>query len=297
MYIVTGGAGFIGSTLCQSLLEAGKGVTIIDNLATGATENIPKGARFLNASSGDIARLGLRDVEGIYHLGIASSSPMYRADRKLTGKMIDEFINVAEFAVAHKVKLVFASTSSLYSALPTPHSEELVPKALDFYTEARYMMERLAEVYEKTYGLDWCGLRLFSVYGERERAKGQYANLISQFIWDAQAGRTIKIYGDGTQTRDFTYAGDTVRGFQLAMGKGKGVYNIGTGQAQDLNAMIKIVENEMGGKMKVERVDNPIKNYVQHTLADTTKAEKELGFKAEVSLDEGIKRLVAHYKG
>ena len=103
MYIVTGGAGFIGSTLAQALLAQGKQVTIIDNLHTGAPENVPKGARFLHASSGDIARLGLRDVEGIYHLGIASSSPMYRADRKLTGKMVDEFIAVAEYALAHKV--------------------------------------------------------------------------------------------------------------------------------------------------------------------------------------------------
>ena len=190
---------------------------------------------------------------------------------------------------------MFASTSSLYSGLPTPHSEELAPKALDFYTEARYMMERLAAVYETTYGLNWCGLRLFSVYGERERSKGQYANLISQFIWDAQAKRAIKVFGDGTQTRDFTYAGDIVRGFALAMEKGKGVYNLGTGKAQDLNAMIAIVEKEVGGKVKVEKVDNPIKNYVQHTLADTAKAEKELGFKAEVTLDEGIKRLVQHY--
>jgi UDP-glucose 4-epimerase len=138
------------------------------------------------------------------------------------------------------------------------------------------------------------GLRYFSVYGPHEENKKSYANLISQFMWAIRKGEQPIVYGDGSQKRDFTYVDDIVEANMLAMKSaiGLGVFNAGTGKAIAINEMIELLNRKMGTNLKPKYIPNPISNYVHYTLADTKKAEKELGFKAKVSLEEGIAKLV-----
>jgi len=168
----------------------------------------------------------------------------------------------------------------------------------DFYTEVRYAMERIAKVYNDLYGTKVVALRLFSVYGEREEFKGEYANLVSQFILAALKGETIKVFGDGTQTRDFIYVQDVVDAFIKAMNSNINfdIFNVGRGKSYSLNEVIAMVSKILDVEVKVKYIENPIKNYVWHTLADTTKAEERLGFKAKVDLEEGIRKIIPYYK-
>jgi UDP-glucose 4-epimerase len=167
----------------------------------------------------------------------------------------------------------------------------------DYYTEARYYLERLSELYGVMHGVRSVGLRLFSVYGENEIPKGKYANIISQFIWCLLKGERPVIYGDGTQTRDFIYVEDVVDAFLISMDLDKGgIFNVGTGIETSFNEAFSMIKEVLGSDLEPEYVANPIKNYVYRTKADTKKAEQDLGFKARVSLKEGIERLVKHYR-
>jgi UDP-glucose 4-epimerase len=157
----------------------------------------------------------------------------------------------------------------------------------DFYTEVRLIWERLAKVYNDFYGTQTVGLRLFSVYGPHEEYKKQYANLITQMIWAKNKGEVFEIYGDGEQRRDATFVSDVVDAFIRAMTNDTkcDVFNVGTGKNYSLNQVAEMVG------VKTKYVPIPFKNYVSETLANTAKAEKMLGFKAKVSLEEGIRLL------
>lgn len=301
--LVTGGAGFIGSNLCSALLSQGYGVTCIDNLHTGSLDNIaafrsnPKFS-FHQADSGQVGGLGLEKPDVILHNGIYSSSPMYKEDPRRFASVLDEFIRLLEYGRARDVPLVFASSSSLYNGIPPPHTEDLPIRVSDYYTEGRFAMERLAELYHALYGMKVIALRYFSVYGPNERSKGPYANLISQFLWALMKNEAPIIYGDGSQTRDFIHVEDVVRANLLAAQSRTrfGVFNVGTGHSISINDMLAILQTGTGKKIAAKYVPNSIRNYVAHTQADTRKAEKELGFRAKVKLEEGIERLIAHYK-
>jgi UDP-glucose 4-epimerase len=164
----------------------------------------------------------------------------------------------------------------------------------DYYTECRYAIERLAKLYNTLYGVESAGLRFFSVYGPKEECKGQYANIVSQFIWSMRNDEVPIIFGDGTQTRDFTHVYDVVDALILSMKKDFNceIFNVGTGTAYSFNNVIEILDRLLGKDMKPIYKPNPIKNYVYHTLADTTKAKKILGFKAKIKFEEGLKTII-----
>jgi UDP-glucose 4-epimerase len=298
-YLVTGAFGFIGSNLVERLVKEGHEVTALDNSHTGSEANLDsvKGSvRLVRGSAGDVRQMKEK-FDGVFHQGVYSSSPMYKENPHLVAAAIDDMLSVLEYAKAHNARVVWASTSSVYNGQKPPHREDMSVKITDFYTEARYAMERVAELYHSLYGVQVVGLRYFSVYGPHERSKGRYANLISQFLWAMQKGEDPIVYGDGTQTRDFTYVDDIVEANVLAMRSQVkfGVYNAGTGRSVTINEMIRILNDKMGKDLKPKYVVNSIKNYVQQTLADTSKAERDLGFRAKVSLEEGIGRLVKLY--
>jgi UDP-glucose 4-epimerase len=295
-YLVTGGAGFIGSHLVEELVNNGSEVIVVDDLTTGSLDNLREFKEKINIITGRCSEVvdEIKEIDGIYHLGIPSSSPMYKKDRFLVSKAIEDFISIIELAMKENCRLVFASTSSIYNGNPIPWKEDMDIKITDFYTEGRYYMERLAKLYNDLYGVESIALRFFSVYGEREEAKKQYANLVSQFIWCMKKGEQPVIYGDGTQTRDFIYVKDTVNACILAMESNikYDIFNVGTGKNYSLNELIEIINNILGTNIKPKYVPNPIKNYVYHTLADPTKAKEKLGFEAKISLEEGIRRLI-----
>ena len=298
--LITGGAGFIGSHLAHAIKDSFE-VTIVDDLSLGTKDNIPDGVTFYHMPAGNIE---LRDenYDVVFHLGIPSSSPMYKENPYLVARAVNDFQFILEYCRRNDAILVYASTSSLYNGNPVPYREDMPIHVTDFYTEARYYMERLAQLYNKLYGLSSIGLRFFSIYGERERHKGRYANLVSQFIWKMMKGEPPEIYGDGTQTRDFTYVEDVVIAllksmrFMLTRSNVCEIFNVGTGKAYSLNQLVKMINKELGTDIKPKYVPNPIKNYVQHTMADTRKAKYILHFVARTSLEEGIKKLVEWYR-
>ena len=292
--LVTGGAGFIGSNLVKELVGDNK-IFVIDNLNTGNVINLDP---FMNKIQLQV--LDTEDIfqvdfapDVIFHLGMYSSTPMYKENRNLVRKVVDGTTQMLEFAKRHNSRVVLASSSSIYNGHPVPQREDMVPMVTDFYTEARLIAERLTELYTKMFGIKTICLRFFSVYGPGERSKGRYANLVSQFMWDLQEGRNPVIFGDGKQTRDFIYVKDVVRACVLGAESDKnGVYNVGTGVSHSVNDMLEKLMQAMGKRAEPVHMETPVSNYVMHTQADMTKSETDLGFKAKYTLDDGIKQVL-----
>ena len=296
--LVTGGAGFIGSNLVHDLVEEGHEIIVVDNLSTGSLNNISdiiEKIKFIEISCSEV--LKIKELEGldeIYHYGIPSTTQLYRDNRSLVGHAVNEFIEILELAKREKCKVIYASSSSVYNGNTPPFHEEMIVHIKDFYTEARYLMERVAKIYYDFYGVCSIGFRFFSVYGPREEAKKTFANLISQFMWDLKAGRPPLIYGDGTQTRDFTFVDDINNGFKLGM-KNEidcDVFNLGTGDCYSLNELVDILNEILEIDIKPVYKENPIQNYVNATLADTSKAKEHLDFEAVITLRDGIKKII-----
>lgn len=297
-YLITGGAGFIGSNLVEGLVKDGHKVVVVDNLSTGSLDNLSEikdKIIFIKKSCSQVLNLEeLKELDGIYHYGIPSSTQLYRDNRLLVGEAINEFIKILELARREKCKLVYASSSSVYNGCKPPFKEDMPVMIKDFYTEARYLMERMAKLYNDFYGVESVGFRFFSVYGPHEEAKKNFANLVSQFLWDIKEGRSPLIYGNGAQTRDLTYVSDINRGFRLGMNSDTDcdIFNLGTGKCYNLNELVNLINNILGVDVKPIYAENPLKNYVQETLADTSKAKEKLGFEAEISLEEGIRKII-----
>lgn len=297
--LVTGGAGFIGSNLVENLVKNGEEVVVLDNLHTGNLENladVKDRVKVIVSGCSDVLGLEeLRGLDGVYHFGIPSSSPMYKENKLLVGSSVNDFLAILELVRREDCKLVFASSSSIYNGNPTPWRENMPIYVKDFYTEARYTMERLAMLYHDFYGVKSIGLRFFSVYGPKEEYKGRYANLVSQFLWCMLRGEKPIIFGDGEQKRDFIYVDDVVEACKLAMESSveQGVFNVGRGESYSLNQLVDILKELLSVDLEPKYVENPIKNYVYHTLADVSKAREILGFEASYSLEEGIKKLLS----
>jgi len=296
-YIVTGGAGFIGSNLVRKLASEGNAVIVIDNLHTGNEKNLEKieNVTFVKGDASEISKVR-EDVSGVFHLGIYSSSPMYKENPLLVGEAVKQFAGVLEFCRKKDCGLAWASTSSVYNGVRPPHSENAAINVTDYYSETRHYMERMAELYHGLYGMKSAGLRYFSVYGPHEEFKGRYANLVTQFLLAALKGVQPVVYGDGTQKRDFIFVEDVVRANLKAMESGAhGVFNAGTGKSYTINEMVAMLGKATGREIMPKYVDNPMKNYVAETLADTSKAKNTLGFEAKVGLGEGIGKIHEYY--
>jgi UDP-glucose 4-epimerase len=292
-YVVTGGAGFIGSHLVERLVQDNHKVQVVDNLSSGNIKNLANVLKEIDFSPG---LESLSGFDGIYHLGFPSSSPMYRQNPSLVADVTRDMIKLLEYSAKEDTPIVYAATSSIYNGNPTPWMEDLPIHVTDYYTEARYAAERLARLYHNLKLVNSIGLRLFSVYGENELYKGRYANLISQFIWAMMRNERPEIYFDGKQRRDFTYQSDVVDCFIKAMKIAQKVpvcevVNVGTGRNYSLNELVTIINEALGKKIEPVYRDVDIPNYVQDTLADTTKMAKMLG-NHKVELKEGIKRII-----
>lgn len=295
--LVTGGAGFIGSNLVEELVKENS-VIVLDNLHSGSLDNLRKvkdKIEIINDSCNNFHKMKLPKVDIIFHFGIASSSLMYKQNPLLVGEAINGTVSVFEYAKKEKIKKVlFASSSSLYNGLQPPHNESMDIKVTDFYTEARLCIERIAKLYNVLYGIKSVGMRFFSVYGPHEEAKDKYANIISQFLWEMEKGKSPIIYGDGRQRRDFVFVKDIVKACLLLMNSEfeYDVFNVGTGNSFSFNDVVDILNNKLNSNIQPTHIEMPVKNYVDHTLADTRKI-KSLGYKSEYSLEKGINEIIS----
>jgi UDP-glucose 4-epimerase len=299
--LVTGGAGFIGSNIANTLSrEKNTAVVAFDDLSLGRPINLFQSVKFVKGSVMDY-ELTLELSKGcdyIFHSAAKSSSPMFKNDpREGVDINVLGFMNVMESAKRNQVKkVIFASSSSMYNGLPIPFKESQTITPKTFYEASFYCREILARSYYLENGLNSIGLRYFSVYGPNEKHKGNFANNISQFLWNMTNGDSPIIYGDGTQTRDFTFVDDVVQANILALQSEErefGIYNIGTGTETSFSRIVEIINQHLGTDIRATYVDNPIKNYVRKTKADISLAKSELGYEAKWrSLEDGIAALI-----
>ncbi|MFQ6088690.1 MAG: NAD-dependent epimerase/dehydratase family protein [Candidatus Methanofastidiosia archaeon] len=299
--LVTGGAGFIGSNLVETLVDKNYEVRVLDNFSLGTKRNLKKVEREVEIIVGDITDIKtvnkvLRDMDYVFHQAAASSAPMYEPDpRDAVRATLNGFINVLKAAKENGVKrVIYASSSSLYGNSPIPHTEDMKIEPISFYVTSKLAVEYFAKIYSRYFGLETVGLRYFSVYGPHEKAKGKYANVLSQFLWKMRGGKRPVIYGDGTQTRDFTYVEDVVQANLLAM-KRKNIngeiFNVGRGERRSFNEIVEILNEALGTSIEPVYVPNPLNSYVKHTLADISKIRTILGYEPKIDLREGIERI------
>ncbi len=303
--LVTGGAGFIGSNFCN--LNKGKyEITALDNLFLGDTRNLDEDIRFIEGDAckmEDLNKVG--PVDYVVHLAGTSSAPMFMGDGLVKGYVnsVESFMTVLEWARKNGTKkVVYASTSSLYGNNPLPLTEDQNVTPLNHYAVTKQVYEHAGACYNQVYPeMDIIGFRFMSVYGPNEEAKGQYANLVSQFCWDMARGLEPVIYGDGSQTRDFTNVRDVVQGITLAIETdkklGADVFNIGTGKATSLNEIIEALEAAFDNGVKAKYIENPVKEgYVKGQWADIAKIKNVLGYEPKVKLEDGIKEQVENVR-
>ena len=300
--LVTGGAGFIGSHLVDGLLERGARVRVLDNFATGRRENLAHCIERIELVEGDIRDVAMchRCMDGVdyvFHEAALGSVPRSMMDPATSIDVnIGGTANVFAAARDAKVKrVVYASSSSVYGdSERLPKKEGHEGKPLSPYALTKWVDEELADVFGRCFGLELVGLRYFNVYGPRQDPNGPYAAVIPRFFAACMKGESPVIYGDGTQSRDFTFVLDVVRANLLAASApSEGVcgraFNVGAGGATSVNDLARAIIEVTGAKVQPQH-EPPRAGDVPFSRADTEDASRLLGFVATVGLDEGILR-------
>jgi len=302
-YLVTGGAGFIGTNLCEELLKRGHKVRIIDNLSTGREENIEGIINDIELVKGDIRELNTikkaaHGVDYILHQAALPSVPRSVADPIESNNVnIDGTLNVLAAARDEGVKrVVLASSSSVYGNNEIlPKIETMVTKPLSPYAITKYAGELYAKVFYDIYGLETVSLRYFNIFGLKQDPNSQYSAVIPRFITAMLKDESPVIYGDGEQSRDFTYIDNAVEANILAAaspeaGHGE-VMNIACGKKLTLNQLIDIINAILGRKIKPIYAEER-KGDIKHSLADICLAESLLGYKVKVDAEEGLQKML-----
>jgi nucleoside-diphosphate-sugar epimerase len=304
--LVTGGAGFIGSHLAEALVARGEQVRVLDNLATGHLENLAAVRGDIEWIHGDIADLetmqqAARDTEVIFHQAALPSvprsiqNPRASHDANLTGTL-----NVLIAARDNQVKrVVMASSSSVYGNSPAlPKVETFEPAPLSPYAVTKLAGEYYARVFANLYGLSTICLRYFNVFGPRQDPTSQYAGALAKFVRCALRGVPYPVYGDGEQSRDFTYIENVVRANLLAAASevdGAAVINVAGGARTTLNQIIAML-NELTRQSLPTQFGPPRAGDVLHSHADISRARELLGYEPTVDVREGLKRTLEWYQ-
>jgi nucleoside-diphosphate-sugar epimerase len=305
-FLVTGGAGFIGSNICKRLVEEGCFVRIVDNLLTGKKSNLDTfidKVEFIEADMGDdtVARSAMKDIDVVLHQGALPSVPRSVDDPAATHKhCVDATFTLLLAARDAGIKrFVYASSSSAYGDTPTlPKVETMSPAPLSPYAVGKLVGEYYCSVFHEVYGLETISLRYFNVFGPYQDPTSQYAAAIPAFVTAILKNEPPTIYGDGEQSRDFTYVDNVVEANLLAA-RAKHtageVLNIACGEAVTVNKIIDMINEILDKNIKPIYTD-PRPGDVKHSLADITAAEKLLGFKPIVEFKDGLKLAIEWYR-
>jgi nucleoside-diphosphate-sugar epimerase len=305
-YLITGGAGFIGSSIVEELVPRGERVQILDNFSTGKRENIAPFLKDVELIEGDLRHLdtvrqAAEGVDYILHQGAIPSvprsidNPLDTDEANVRGTL--NLLLAARDAGVKRV--VCASSSAVYGNIPTlPKTEEMKPAPLSPYAVSKLAGEHYCQVFYQVYGLETVALRYFNVFGPRQDPTSQYAAVVPKFVTAILRGEQPVIYGDGEQSRDFSYVTNVVQANLLAAtapGVGGQVFNIACGTRYSLLELVatinRILRTDIAPVYTAPRVGD-----VRHSLADIAKAKEMLGYQAEVKFEEGLHRLIVWYR-
>lgn len=302
--LITGGAGFIGSNLVKQCLENNFDVVVIDNLLTGKKENIKKYLNHIKFIEGDIRNdddlnLAFKDIDFVLHQAAIPSVP-----RSIIEPLLNNDINITGFlktliaSVNFKIKkFIFASSSSVYGANPVlPKNENLKIEPMSPYAAAKSINEYYAKIYSDIHKLQTVGLRYFNVFGPNQNPVSEYSAVIPKFINRIKHNQVLEIYGDGEQSRDFTFVDNVVSANLLALKSDitAEVINIGSGGRITLNRLVASLKNIFNKDISVTYT-TARPGDIKHSTADISKAEKLLGFKTIVNFDDGLKKTVDYF--
>jgi nucleoside-diphosphate-sugar epimerase len=297
-YLVTGGAGFIGSNIAEELVRMGEETVVFDNLSTGHERNLEHIIDDIVFIKGDIRNpdevgKAFSGVDYVLHQAALASVPRSIEDPVLVNDVnVRGTLNVLEQARNAGVKcLVYAASSSAYGETEKlPKTEDIVPQPLSPYAVSKLVGEHYCSVYSKVYGLPTISVRYFNVFGPRQDPSSQYAAVVPVFFRDLLTNGKVTIFGDGEQTRDFIFVDDVVRANLLAAEKGGAdgtVMNIATGRGTSVNTLAKEIARLAGKPLIVKRAP-PRKGDIRHSFADISRARTVLGFRPETSLAKGL---------
>jgi UDP-glucose 4-epimerase len=298
--LVTGGAGFIGSNLANHLVSDND-VIALDDGYLGTPENLVDDVEYVERS---VVEEDLpTDVDVVFHLAALSSYKMHEEDPTRGARVnVEGFVNVVDQARRDGCdQVVYASTSSIYGSRTEPSPESMDVEANTAYEASKLARERYAEYFHNHYDVTTCGLRFFSVYqgfGGAEEHKGEYANLIAQFAEAIANGRSPEIWGDGSQTRDFTHVDDVARGVELAADHDlQGIYNLGTGEQYSFDHLVERLTDILDADVDPVYAEGymPDHVYVHDTMADSTKIQDATGWEPRISFEEGLERVCSQY--
>jgi nucleoside-diphosphate-sugar epimerase len=304
-YLVTGGAGFIGSHLSEELVRRGHTVRVADSLITGKRSNLDhiKGIEFLEGDLADIdfAQRAVAGAEYVLHQAAIPSVPRSVKDPITSNRAnVEATLNVLVAARDAGVRrLVFAGSSSAYGNTPTlPKREDMPNNPLSPYALQKVVGEQYLQMFTRLYGLETVSIRYFNVFGPRQDPSSPYSGVISVFATALLENRSPMIYGDGEQTRDFTYVANVVDGVLRACeadGASGEIINVATGGRISLNHLFQTMKDLVHGKVDPTYAETRSGD-VKDSQADITKAKRILGYQPIVSFEEGLKRTVEWYR-
>ncbi|HLW88863.1 MAG TPA: SDR family oxidoreductase [Terriglobales bacterium] len=309
LYLITGIAGFIGSTLARGVLEQGNQVRGIDNLSTGRRENIAEIRGRIDLREADLLDLksvqeACQGVDYVLHEAAIPSVPRSVRDPLESNRAnVDATANLLVAARDAKVKrVVYAASSSAYGDTPTlPKREDMFPSPISPYAVAKLASEYYMTSFWRCYGLETVSLRYFNIFGPRQDPGSPYSGVLAKFITQMLKGEQPVIFGDGKQSRDFTYSENVVNANLLACEAPANqvagrVFNVATGTRIDLNETFQVLKKLTGYSGEV-RYEAERGGDVKHSLADLSQSQKHLGYKPTVSFEEGLRRTIEWYKG
>lgn len=301
--LVTGGAGFIGSHVARHCLARGDRVVVLDDLSGGFEDQVPGGATFVRGSILDVALLERLFAEHhfdyVYHLAAYAAEGLSHFIRRFNYlNNVVGSANLINEAVKHEVKcVVFTSSIAVYGAGQLPLREEMVPQPEDPYGIAKYAVELDLRAAHEMFGLGYVIFRPHNVYGEHQNIGDRYRNVIGIFMNQVMRGEPLTVFGDGTQTRAFSYIDDVapqlVRSVEVPEAYGETI-NIGADTPYSVNDLAQVISLAFGAELRVRHL--PARNEVQHAWSDHAKAARLFGASNPLSLDDGVSRMAAWAK-